>query len=64
MLKIATPSIALLTLESKVGKNLPCLNKNSSQDWVAFMSQPYRVEVKVEVEVDIEVEVKLRLRLK
>ena len=32
------------------------------QDWVAFMSQPYRV--KVMVEVDIEAEVDLNLRLK
>ena len=35
----------------------------SKQDWVAFMSQPYYVEVKVEVEVQIEAEVDLRLRL-
>ena len=38
------------------------MGKNVKQDWVAFMSQPYYVEVKVEV--DIENEVDLRLRLK
>ena len=26
---------------------------NTKQDWVAFMSQPYWVEVKVEVEVEL-----------
>ena len=30
------------------------------QDWVAFMSRPYRVEVKVEVDTGAEVEVRLR----
>ena len=45
------------------------LNKNflTKQGWVAFMLQPYLVEVNVEVElrseVDIEAEVILRLRL-
>ena len=35
----------------------------TQQDWVAFMSQPYLVEVKVEVEVDIEAMDDLRLGL-
>ena len=34
--------------------------KLDKQDWAAFMSQPYRVEVKVEVELRLI----LRLRLK
>ena len=33
---------------------------NQQQAWVAFMSQPYWVEVKVEVEIEVD----LRLRLK
>ena len=32
------------------------------QDWVAFMSQPYWVEVKVEVDMEDEVNLKLRLK--
>ena len=30
------------------------------QDWVAFVSQPYWVEVMVEVDIEAEVEVRLR----
>ena len=32
------------------------------QDWVAFMSQPYWVEIKVEVENEAEVDLRLRFK--
>ena len=34
------------------------------QDWVAFMSQPYRVKVKVVVELRLILRLKLLMRLK
>ena len=36
------------------------LKFNSKHDWVAFMSQPYWVEVKVEDDIEAEVEMRLR----
>ena len=37
---------------------------NFKQDWVAFMSQPYSVEVMVEVEIKAKVYLMLRWRLR
>ena len=55
-----------LTLKYKIWEWLKHESFLSEQDWVAFMSQPYWVEVKVEVdikdEVDNEAEVDLRLK--
>ena len=31
------------------------------EDWVAFMSQPYWVEVKVEVDIKTEIDLRLKL---
>ena len=45
--------------------NLSCAISNIDfciQDWVAFMSQPYCVEVKVEVDFEAEVDLMLRLK--
>ena len=38
------------------------LYRRYQQDWVAFMSQPYRVEVMVEVDIEAEVDLNLRLK--
>ena len=35
------------------------LKEWSLQDWVAFMSQPYWVDVKVEVDIEAEVDMRL-----
>ena len=44
---------------SKDQKSAKKAQNVGEQDWVAFMSRPYWVEVKVEVDIEAEVEMRL-----
>ena len=57
----STPVLGLMCIQG--GHSISVIESQqqfNQQDWVAFMSQPYGVQVKVKVDIEAEVETRLR----